>query len=287
MSAYLINVDNEHSLTSDAFPDFKVYVEIEGKPAQVYGVDSKRIHGVADNKSKEELQCAIEGKSGARFATRVRDFQFGSVPHTDKQEEAVKDDEVISSVATISVKLLRCKDIVESKSNTVYKVTDIAAKIERDVLNEKDKKAQFAYSCSAGEERILETAISFVDFVGLEDEPFVQYTFTVWSRAGLEIKKYIEEDVKPCILPPDQTQAKKRTRSTSDSPVPQASSSKVKVAKKNKAAQEVIKLEDDDKKPGKLQLDPQAESESAIRRGKTLYIDFDEEEVEEAEKKKA
>ncbi|GAA5980781.1 hypothetical protein JCM5350_003706 [Sporobolomyces pararoseus] len=285
MSTSLINVDNEHSLTFAAFPEFKVWIEIEGEPAKVYGVETKRVHGIEDNKSNEELHCAIEGKAGAKFAMHLRPFQFGSVPSTDKKEEAVEDDE---TVATVALKLFRCGDVVETHWVADFKVVDIEAKFGKDVLNEKDKKAQFAHSCSVGEEESRESAATWIECIDMEKEPFVQYIFTVWSRAGLEIKKYIEaEDSKLSLSPTAPTQAKKRTRSTSNSPLPQASNSKVKVAKKNRAAQEIIELDDDDEKPGSLELALQTEADTAIRRGKTLYIDFDEEEVDEAEKNKA
>ena len=78
----------------------------------------------------------------------LRPFQFGSVPSTDKKEEAVKDYELVSSVATVALKLFPCGDFVETQWVADSKAVELEAKIGKDVLNEKDKKAQFAHSCT-------------------------------------------------------------------------------------------------------------------------------------------
>ncbi|GAA5843906.1 hypothetical protein JCM5353_006637 [Sporobolomyces roseus] len=334
MSAYLVNVDEDHSITSAAFPDLKVFVEVEGRPAKVYGVE--------ENQDSSEIDCAIEGRGHARFAlcyldnrrsskqpietrydlegiwyvistvnrlssrirktieTHIRKFEFGAVPSTDDRSQAVQEPEVIDSVSTVSLSLHRCRETRPILNYTASKAPDVNAKIDENVLDERQKKAQFAFAAGVGElEKQKQTEMNWVEAIGREAEPFVKFTFTVWGRAGLEIKGYIkDEDVKPFVVPSPPPQGNnKRPRSPSEPSSREEIEAQIKrlqeqlnkaPASKGKAksqgGDEIRRIKSEE---GEAQRPrQQAEEVPVIRKGKVIYIDFDEDEAEEEERKK-
>ncbi|GAA6006553.1 hypothetical protein JCM11491_005002 [Sporobolomyces phaffii] len=355
MSAYLLHIPEDCSISSDLLPNFKVFVEIEGRPAKVYGVEP--------NEDESVIHCAIEGRAGAQFSLafldnrrstshpmaceihlegervgacarldkwphwndpkdyrgrceriseirvdkkHVRPLRFGAVPFTDDQAVSFgKDqDEMIESVATVALHIYRGQSVKESSKTFFDEGSNLPAVIDKNVLHEKQKKAQFAFSAGVGEkEKKDQSSVHWIDLVGCESEPFVKYIFTIWSRAGLEIKGYVKdtEDVKPSIAllqaVDGPAATKKRARPRSPSP-PVASTSGASLATNSKtklaklaATQEArgvgegrVKQEDGE---GPKLSRCQPEEVVLIRRGKTLYIDFDEDEVEEEEAKKS
>ncbi|GAA5868980.1 hypothetical protein JCM8547_003240 [Rhodosporidiobolus lusitaniae] len=217
--------DEKHRLAFPKLEGMYGWVEVDGQPLEVYGVDEKDGKAIAYIEAKEGkgfvvragdlrtrasqhiLDVYIDGQRANGFAIRENDakytadatddtsfrpFLFSKLATTDDDENACTDETYVKGLGTVRLQYLRVKNMRAVENRAVKGAADMKP------IHEKSKKATLSHQASYGLPVVepLKTRSTY-EWVDPKDSPLTTIDFRYRSRAILQFQDYIPASPEP------------------------------------------------------------------------------------------
>ncbi|GAA5947440.1 hypothetical protein JCM3765_001678 [Sporobolomyces pararoseus] len=218
--------DRGYYLSSSIVPDFYSWIEVDGKPLAIYGIETtedKAIGYVEANEGPQFVVCYADRRvvrpqddyamdlyvDGTRRTTE-QPFLFGKLKTTDLDEEACTDERVVKNLGTIQLRYCRAKNRRSLTTPISHQVAETKA------IHERAKKAQLSHQASYGESVQVATRSRLTcDYMDDKSSPYFQLEFRYRSRQLLQLEGHIPNSPTPSPEPgpsvsPDATPSSPR-----------------------------------------------------------------------------